>query len=678
MKRVVSLVLALSLMLGLVLVGRGAGPSAFVLSVDQSTIPSEGVVEVTMGVELEADSDIYGLSNYIRFPKDSFEWAGLVSKPAGFEAQFNSVPGYYDEYDCVYVSFSFQGGEPVHVTQAAAEKLVVFQLKAKPGVTGRIEIENHDINPELRLVADAGGGSSETPALRDTAVTISNGAEPAPTVYAVNIPAMSHGTVEADPSSATEGTKVKLTISPDSGYKLSAITAQTASGETVTLSGSGNTRTFTMPAEAVTVSASFASTGGSSGGDHSGGNSGSDHGGGSSGGGSSSYAISVESAANGAVTASYSRATAGTRIKLTIKPDSGYELESLTVSRGNRSVTVSGSGDTRSFTMPSGAVTVKAKFKKTAAATPPPTPTGGTITVQRVDNGSVNASKPTAKTGETVTLTALPGSGYQTASVTVKDAAGKAVAVTDAEGGKYTFVMPAGSVTVQGSFVKAVDSAADSGVSKYLDNTAHDAYLKGYKDNTIGPDKTITRAETATILFRLLRSVPESRGHFTDVASKSWYGEAVETLAGMGIIKGYKNGTFQPGKAISRAEFAAMMIRFADASQGTVQFSDTTGHWARADISAAATYGWVKGYKDGTFRPDNSITRAEAVTIINRMLDRSADGSYVTEHTGELRQFSDLTNTKAWYYYEMVEAANGHDYTQTGDKETWSELHIKG
>lgn len=664
MKRVLSLVLALALSLGLILMPEvhGAGGAAFVLSVDKSTIPSQGVVEVTMAVTLpEGKSDIYVVSNYIRFPKGTFTLESVTSRlDPDITVQFNVVPEYQNTYECVYVAFSSRGGDPIHMD---GQELVSFRLKATPSAKGSIPIENHPVHPQILLIESGDKKDVITPSLTNTRVTISDGGDepdpPKPTSYTVKVASTSNGTVRSSAASATEGTAITLTATPNSGYQLSSITVTTASGKSVSLSGSGNTRSFTMPAENVTVSAGFTaiSTGG---------------GGGGGGGGATSYPIKVGIPANGSLAANYSSATSGTKVTLTVKPDSGYLLDQLTVTRGNgNTVKLSGSGSTWTFTMPAAAVNVLASFKRNPAA-------GGTIKIQPSDNGAVNADRLTANTGETVTLTVLPAGGYKTGSVTVKDASGNPVSVTDAGNGRFTFVMPNGDVTVQAAFVQTGASASDSGVSRYLNSDDHSAYLKGYKDGTIGPNNSITRAETATILFRLLREKPSERGHFSDVSASSWYGEAVETLAGMGIIKGYLDGSFGPGRPISRAEFATMMTRFANANEGAVQFSDTATHWARKEISAAAAYGWVKGYTDGTFRPNNSITRAEAVTILNRMLSRSADRTYAASHAGDLVPFSDLTNPNSWYYYDMVEAANGHEYTRTGDTETWSELHVKG
>ena len=213
-----------------------------------------------------------------------------------------------------------------------------------------------------------------------------------------------------------------------------------------------------------------------------------------------------------------------------------------------------------------------------------------------------------------------------------------------------------------------------------LNRTNHIAYVSGYPDGTVRPGANITRAETAQMLYRLLTSDAQSRyatksNSFSDVAADAWYCESVSTLSGMGIITGYPDGTFRPNEKITRAEFATLLSRFTEAKPaGTASFSDTASHWARAAIETASANGWVTGYPDGTFRPNNSITRAEAMTMINRMLGR------LPETSGDLLSgmtvFSDNSDTTQWYYLHVQEATNSHSYTMKADgiHETWTKL----
>ena len=201
-----------------------------------------------------------------------------------------------------------------------------------------------------------------------------------------------------------------------------------------------------------------------------------------------------------------------------------------------------------------------------------------------------------------------------------------------------------------------------------LNYNDHYAYIIGYdnEDGTsvVRPENPITRAEVATIFYRLLDE--ESRNKFrtqecdfSDVNVGSWYNNNVATVAAAGIINGYEDGTFRPDKKITRAEFAAIAARFTSLTyEGEPLFGDTAGHWAEQAINNAAITGWVDGYEDGTFEPDSEITRAEAITLINRVLYR-----YIREenmHEGMVN-WSDNTEDK-WYYEAIQEATNSHDY----------------
>lgn len=211
-----------------------------------------------------------------------------------------------------------------------------------------------------------------------------------------------------------------------------------------------------------------------------------------------------------------------------------------------------------------------------------------------------------------------------------------------------------------------------------LNKADHIAYIQGFTDGTVRPQANISRAEVATIFFRLLteeaRRENATTAHtFSDVANNAWYTEAVATLAAMDIVRGRGNGQFDPAATISRAEFAAIAARFdSSAYSGPDLFPDISGHWASKEINRAAQKGWVKGDNNGLFRPDAPITRAEAVTLINRVLERQVGKDGVMK---AMKTFPDNTDPTVWYYYDIQEAANGHAYTKdkTG-METWVEL----
>lgn len=216
----------------------------------------------------------------------------------------------------------------------------------------------------------------------------------------------------------------------------------------------------------------------------------------------------------------------------------------------------------------------------------------------------------------------------------------------------------------------------DTGVSRWLNTEEHFAYLQGMPDNSFGPGQNITRAEVAQMFYNLLlnKNVPTTVS-FTDVAADAWYADAVNALASMGILNGVGGGKFDPTRNITRAEFTAITMRFADLdTTGTNPFSDINANdWFYAEVVGAVQYGWIKGFTDGTFRPYLSITRAEVTVITNRMLGRSADQAYVDQYSDELRQFSDV-GTDNWAYYDIAEATNSHDYAKSGSGERWSDL----
>lgn len=206
-----------------------------------------------------------------------------------------------------------------------------------------------------------------------------------------------------------------------------------------------------------------------------------------------------------------------------------------------------------------------------------------------------------------------------------------------------------------------------------LDTDDHIAYVYGYPDGTVRPNGTITRAEVTTIFYRLLTSARRdeiftSENSFRDVDSSMWYNKAVSSMAAGGYIQGYADGTFGANKPITRAEFVCLAARFATKTTGFASYTDVdNGHWAARSIAICASNGWVQGYEDGTFRPDQPITRAEAMTIINRMLGRGVSKGYVCKGAA---RFTD-NDPGSWYYYEILEATNDHEYRNARPFEQW-------
>ena len=222
-----------------------------------------------------------------------------------------------------------------------------------------------------------------------------------------------------------------------------------------------------------------------------------------------------------------------------------------------------------------------------------------------------------------------------------------------------------------------------------LNGKDHYAYIIGYGNNDVRPQNNITRAEVATIFFRLLTdetreaNMTKSNG-YNDVKDGDWFCCAVSTLSKMGIIKGYEDGSFKPNDPISRAEFAAIAARFdPDGDKTPATFADVTSHWAKDEISIAANHGWIKGYEDGSFKPDQKITRAETMTLVNRVLNRLPETK--DDLHKDMKTWVDNMDETAWYYLAVQEATNSHyfknktstkfeQWTDLRDTRDWSEL----
>ena len=212
-----------------------------------------------------------------------------------------------------------------------------------------------------------------------------------------------------------------------------------------------------------------------------------------------------------------------------------------------------------------------------------------------------------------------------------------------------------------------------------LNKTDHFAYVIGYPDGTVHPNGQITRAEVATIFFRLLKDEVRdgaftTSNSYSDVAYGKWYNNPISTMSALGIITGYPDGTFKPNKPITRAEFAAIAARFDETQSGkSATFSDVIGHWAAKEIGIAYYNDWIKGYPDGTFKPDQNITRAEAMTLINRVLERKPESP--ADLLTNMNKWTDNMDTSKWYYLDVQEATNSHGYTRkTFNYELWRQM----
>lgn len=217
-----------------------------------------------------------------------------------------------------------------------------------------------------------------------------------------------------------------------------------------------------------------------------------------------------------------------------------------------------------------------------------------------------------------------------------------------------------------------------TGVPDKLNGDDHFAYVIGYPDGKVHPEGNISRAETATIFFRLLKSDIRdgnltADNDFSDVSDGQWHNKAVSTMAKLGIVKGRRADRFDPDASITRAEFAAICARFnTKPVENSSSFSDISGHWAENEIERAAAFGWISGYPDGTFRPDARITRAEAMTMINRVLCRMPQSK--SDLLDSMVTWPD-NKPSDWHYLAVQEATNSHDFNRQGEVgESWTKL----
>ena len=230
------------------------------------------------------------------------------------------------------------------------------------------------------------------------------------------------------------------------------------------------------------------------------------------------------------------------------------------------------------------------------------------------------------------------------------------------------FIMPGADVNLYGVWT----------TKPVLNRTDHLAYMQGYPDGTFGPTRNMTRAEAVVMFSRLLtKQMDISTTYtctYTDVPTGLWYSNAIGYMQQHGVLS-YTATTFRPNDAITRAEFADLAVSFENLTTGTINnFSDVPpGYWAYDQINYAVERGWLAGYPDGTFRPDNLITRAEVITVTNRVLERYPDYDYIDANYSIIKHYTDLS-TAYWAYYNIIEASVGHDYTKVGTTETWLSL----
>lgn len=271
--------------------------------------------------------------------------------------------------------------------------------------------------------------------------------------------------------------------------------------------------------------------------------------------------------------------------------------------------------------------------------------------------------------GKDLTYFINPDGGYIISTIMVDN---KLVSNTSS----YKFEKVTKDHTIDITFEKIAQTPTVSDEPE-LNKDSHIAYISGYEDGSFGAEREVTRAETAVILSRLLKNpITEQTVYlssFSDIPSGKWYSNYIGFIESKGIINGYEDGTFRPDDIITRAEYVAVMARLEKLTGGNVtDFTDVKGHWAEKYISGAVDKGWISGYEDGTFNPDKGITRAEFVKLTNTVLARNEVGEYSYDGL-DVKKFTDVDEGH-WAYSQIIEAANSHEFEVSNGSEHWSKL----
>ncbi len=283
-------------------------------------------------------------------------------------------------------------------------------------------------------------------------------------------------------------------------------------------------------------------------------------------------------------------------------------------------------------------------------------------------NGTISVSR-----GANKTFSIKANAGYEIADVRVDGVSVGAVRTYEFKNVTKAHEIYATFKKTENEPEQEVADPEKTGVAGLLETVKHNAYLHGYGNGEFGPNNNMTRAEAAQMFYNLLREKNVTvTVQFSDVSDDAWYATAVNTLASLGILKGVGEDKYDPTRAISRAEFAAIATRFAKVNlEGSTPFDDVSdADWYYNAVLTAVNYGWINGYGDNTFRPHNTVTRAEVTTIVNRMLARRADKDFVADHIHNMRTFNDV-DSSFWAYHYIMEATNGHDYDKDEHTEIW-------
>ncbi len=303
---------------------------------------------------------------------------------------------------------------------------------------------------------------------------------------------------------------------------------------------------------------------------------------------------------------------------------------------------------------------------------------GGSVTVTTTYNVKV-----TDKDGKTVSVTKSVKDGKITLTLpngkTIDSDNYYTIVVTD----KNNKPAPNIDVTLKDKKGNTANGITDANGKLVLPAVEHKSYIVGYEDGSFMPEGNMTRAEVAAIFARNIadrkgETIPHKNSSFKDVNPKLWYNDTIAYLKKYDIVVGYADGTFKPEEFISRAEFVAMCSRFYTLTDKitaakTSKFTDVkSGHWAYQYIIDAAAMDWIAGYADNTFRPDAQIKRAEVVAIVNRMTGRKADRDFVNANMSKINPFTDMNDSVYWAFYDVIEAANTHMAVESANGEVWT------
>lgn len=638
-------------------------------------------VRITMGGR-DVTEDAYNPDDHtINIPSVSGDI--IIYAKAAAPAPEIAVDPQSMDFGTVAVGYTQPATQTVTVTNTGTEPITVnlpsssnYTITAGTGfTTGTASLAvggtaSFSVQPKGELSADVYNEtltiSTDTAGVQSTVTlrfTVSQDQSSTPTKHTITV-SVTGGTASPNGTvTVNDGQDQTITFTPNSGNKLSSVTVD---GTPTNLTG--NSYTFTNVTADHSIAVVYEKDSGGPGGGDEGDSSPTKH------------AITVSVTGGTASPSGVVQVEAGQDQTITFTPNSGYELKSVTVDGSATSLT--GNSYTFNDVTANHFITVVYVKGSNGGNSGNSGNSGGggsgitkyPIEVDETGNGTATSDKDTAAEGEDVTI----DTDGEVIDITATDKNGNEISITDKGDGSFTFEMPKSEVTVKVEFepLPEVADPNDTGVADWLDTVNHNSYLSGYPDSTFRPSGNMTRAEVAQMFYNLLLNKDVAvTVSFSDVKAGSWYETAVNTLASLGIVTGVSKDQFVPERAITRAEFTAIAMRFAKLDQtGTNIFSDVKqSDWFYKYVVGSIQNGWITGYSDGTFRPNNTITRAEVTTITNRMLDRAADETYVGSNSASLHAFADV-NRSHWAYYQIVEATNSHAFEKADGMETWKNL----